>query len=105
MPCAYGAPADIVRDIGINVQPIHCFLHLCLHLLHPLVGPTKVSKGTVEEFCGNADLASLHENTSLYGQIVPGAPEVFGNPQDLLDAVGPSPEGEAVPLCCILSHV
>ena len=65
MPCAYGAPTYVVSAVGIDAGPIDCFPHLCLHLLHPLVCSMKVSKGAVNEFWGNADSASLQENTCL----------------------------------------
>ena len=52
-----------------------------------------VSKGAVEEFWGNADLAFLQENMGLKGQLMPGAPIVLGNTQDLLEAVRLSTEG------------
>ena len=37
-------------------------------------------------------MVSLQENTSLDGQLILGAPEVMGEPQDLTEAVRPSPE-------------
>ena len=45
---------------------------------------------------GNADLAPTQENTRLQGQLILGNPEELGDPQDLCEAVGPSPEGKAV---------
>ena len=96
VPCAYGAPVYIVRDVSINAGPIHCFSSLCLHLLHPLVGFMKVSKGAVKVFWGNADFTSLQENTGLKGQLVLGTPEVSGDPLYLFKVVRLSPKGEAV---------
>ena len=65
MPCAYGAPVYIVSNVGINAWLIDCFPHLCLHLLYPIVCSVQVSKGVVDEFWENADLASLQENNGL----------------------------------------
>ena len=42
----------------------------------------EVSKGPVEEFWRDADAISLQENTSLYGQLIPGTPVVLGDTQD-----------------------
>ena len=53
----------------------------------------EVSKGIVEELGEDADAVFLQGNTSLYGQFIPGAPEVMNNPWDLLEAVRPSPDG------------
>ena len=50
-----------------------------------------VSKGVVEEFWRNKDVASLEEEAGPYGQLIPGAPEISGNPWDLLPVIWPSP--------------
>ena len=90
---AYGAPFDIIDDICINVGPVNCLTGLGLHLLYPLVCTVEVSEGSVKEHGGYVDFISLQENTDLNGQLVPGAPEMMGDPQDLLKVVRPSPKG------------
>ena len=39
---------------------------------------------------------SFQQDTVLNGQLILGAPEVLGNPWDLVDALRPSIEGKAV---------
>ena len=85
------ASVDVICYICIDAGPVYYLSCLCLHFLHPLVGSLQVSNGAVEEFQGNADTASLEEEASLYRQHVPGAPEVSGDPQDLLSVIWPSP--------------
>ena len=63
---------DVVSYVCIDARPVDCLSCQCLHLLHPLVGSIQVSKGMVEEFGGNADVPSLKEEASLYGQFIPG---------------------------------
>ena len=90
---ADGALTDIICYVCINARPVSCLSCLCLHLLHPLVGSIQVIEGTVKVFWGNADMASLEEEPSLYGQLVPSTLEVFSDPRDLLPVIWPSPKG------------
>ena len=90
---AYRAPLDVVYDICIDDGPVNCLSGLGPHFLHPLVHAVEVSKGPVEELRGDGNFVFLQENTSLNGQLIPGATEVMGNPQDLHEVVRSSPEG------------
>ena len=54
MLSAYGAPADIVDDIGVYAWPIHSLPHLSIHPINALMSSMQVSKGVVQEFQGNA---------------------------------------------------
>ena len=71
---------DIICYVSVNAGPVYCLSCLCLHLLHPQVGPVQVSNGTVKESWGNVDAASLEEEAGLYGQLILGVPEVLGYP-------------------------
>ena len=88
-----GTFVDVICYICIDAGPVYCLSCLCLHLLHPLVGSVQVSEGTVEEFLENADMATLEEEASLYGQLVSATPEVSGYPWDLLPTIKPTPNG------------
>ena len=88
---ADGELTDVICNVCIDAGPINCLSCMCLHLLHPLMGSLQIGEGTVEEFWGNTDLASLEEEAGLYGQFLPGTPEVSDNPWDLLPAIQPSP--------------
>ena len=50
----------------------------------------------VEEFWGNADVASFEEEASLFRQLIQGAPEVLEYLWDLLPSIQLSTKGEAV---------
>ena len=89
---ANGALADVIDYICINARPAHCLSCLCLHLNYLLVHPMQASKGAVQYFLGNTNAGSLEE-TSFYGQLISGSPEVSGDPQDLLAAIWPTPYG------------
>ena len=86
-----GASADVICYICVNAGSVYCISCLCLHLLYPLVGSMQVSKGMVKEFWGNINAATFEEEAGLYGQLVPGAPNVLGYPWDLLPVIGPNP--------------
>ena len=90
------ASLDIVNNICIYAGPVHCFSGLGLHFLHSLVHAVEVSKGPVEALRGDAYLVSLQQDTILNGDFIPGAPEVSGDPWDLLEVVRPPSKGEVV---------
>ena len=93
---ADGALMDVVYYVCIDAGPVDCLSCLCLHFLHPLVGSMQVTKGTFKEFWGNKDRAFLEEEACLYGQLILGAPDVSGDPQDLLLVIWPYLKGEVV---------
>ena len=88
----YRVPPDIVDYICIDARPVNCLSGMELPFFYPLVCIMEVSEGMVKEV-GGSDLISLQENTSLNGQLILGTPEVMGNFWDVLEVVGPSPEG------------
>ena len=59
--CANGALADIVDSVCIYARPIHCFSHLSLHSIHPLMHAMEVSKGPIKQFQGDAYPCPLEE--------------------------------------------
>ena len=88
---ADGISVDVICYICVKAGPIYCLSCLCLHLLHPLVSSMQVRKGTVEEFWGNVDTATLEEEASLYRKLIPGTTEMLGYPLDLLPAIQLAP--------------
>ena len=56
---AGGALATIVSYVFIYARPIHCFFHLSLHPIDPLMDTMEVSRGPVEQFWGMHTLVLL----------------------------------------------